>query len=164
MGNKTWHVYDGVAQGDNYILVVVGPTGPGEKRSDNEEWDSPLVTSIDGEPVILNHRAHLDHEPSDVEQLELVPDEYREKFAEWQARQDEEPEQVDEEEPFELDDEEHVALGLAIRSRVEQLTDVRDRAVVMQGSVKVANACTAQIAALTRIYNRLDLSPRLWDF
>lgn len=166
MAKISWHVYDGVAQGEHYILVVVGPASPGESRSDGEPWDSPMVTAIDGDPVILNHRAEFDHEPTDTEQLELVPDEYRQKFIEWQTDQlvaSQTPLDEDEE-PFELDEEEKVALALALSSRVEQLAGARDRSLVRQADIRLVDACEAQISALSRIYERLGLTARSWNF
>lgn len=164
MGNMTWHVYEGVANGEHYIMAIVGPVEPGETRPDNEPWESPQITTVAGEPVILNHRAALDHEPSEAEQLELVPDEYREKYAAWLDREGEEGPDDERDEDFELDEEERVALGLALAGRIEQLAAVRDRTIVTKGGFRMVEACDGQISALTRIYNRLGLTSRLWHF
>lgn len=168
MGTQTWHVYDGIAEGDNYVLVVVGPVTKGQKREDSEAWESPLLTTVGGDPLLLNHSATFDHEPDNIEQLELVPENYREQYLQLQEEQEAAEAEVEVATPAEYlfgDDEERVALALAMEARVDSLSAVRDRAIITNGGPRrLVEACEAQILALTRVWDRLELTREPWSF
>lgn len=150
---EKWYVYD-AEDGDNYVMRVFGPIAPGEKRADGLAWDAPFLSGDFGLPMLLNLRAEFDHEPTELEQIELVPEKHR----------DEVVNAVKESEAANLDftPEEIAALSMAVEQRIAILASTRDRQLATTASLKIPDVCNEQIAVLSDLYNRLGLRESTW--
>lgn len=163
-----WHAYSAVDD-EKYVMVVIGPVGEADARSDGQKWSDGYLTEgpHTREAIMLDFITSFDHAPTDSEKFFLVPDKYRDSYIQGLAEdllasQEFQPN-------FELNEAEIASLSLSLKFRVPQLQEIIDRYVISGMTLsgnddrRIIQAASDQIEALISVANKLGLTDSVWN-
>jgi hypothetical protein len=160
----SWYAYGAVDEGE-YLLYIFGPIAEGAVRSDSQPWESAFFDEgLSNEPIVVDFITAFDHTPSMSEQMHLIPEEHRERFMRRNFADPELPESDEKYLEAELTDRERISLCIAVETRIEQLSTLMERLVLMGTKHRAALACQEQINALVSMARKLELTQEEWGF